>query len=110
MKTYYLDANYRLHLSSANGLTPWKDVDGFFDGKCATYIEGYRFIPSGKTWTREDGAVFTGKMFTPWKDYNELDEAQREYELQQIKEMTTTIAELDEALLDATYNNIVGGK
>lgn len=52
----------------------------FFDGKCEAAIEGYRFVPAGESWTREDGVVFTGEMITPWKPYSELDAAQREYE------------------------------
>ena len=104
MKTYYLDANYRLHLSPADGLTPWKDVDGFFDGKCTTYIEGYRFVPSGEMWTREDGTIFSGEMITAWKPYTELAAVQAEYERNQ-----KLIAELDAALLEATYNNLIGG-
>ena len=53
----------------------------FFDGKCATLIEGYRFIPSGKIWKREDGRIFIGEMIAPWKNYNELAAAQAQYEL-----------------------------
>lgn len=52
----------------------------FFDGKCDAFIEGYRFVPAGASWTREDGVVFTGEMIAPWKPYSELDAAQREYE------------------------------
>lgn len=52
----------------------------FFDGKCDAFIEGYRFVPAGANWTREDGAVFRGEMIAPWKPYSELDAAQREYE------------------------------
>ena len=105
----YIDSKRRCHSTNPDGSFREVEID-FFNGKCDAFIEGYRFVPSGETWTREDGVKFTGEMFTPWKDYNELNEAQREYELQQIKEMTITIARLDEALLDATYSNIVGGK
>ena len=52
----------------------------FFEGKCAAYIEGYRYVPAGQTWTREDGTVFTGDMVSPWKPWEKLDEAQRTYE------------------------------
>ena len=45
-----------------------------------TGIEGYRFVPNSESWTRSDGVVFHGEMVTPWKDYAELDAAQREYE------------------------------
>lgn len=64
----------------------------FFDGKCETLIEGYRFIPSEKSWTREDGITFTGEMITPWKDYNELDAAQREYERELLADAENALA------------------
>ena len=52
----------------------------YFDDKCGAFIEGYRIIPEGYTWAREDGTVFEGEMITPWKPYEELDAAQRQYE------------------------------
>jgi hypothetical protein len=57
-----------------------------FDGKCDAFVEGYRFVPAGETWTRPDGVVFEGEMISPWKDYDELDNAQREYERQLLAE------------------------
>lgn len=57
----------------------------FFDGKCATFVEGYLFIPAGASWTRADGVVFHGEMIAPWKPYDELDIAQRAYEEEQLK-------------------------
>lgn len=45
----------------------------FFDGKCREFIEGYRYIPTGESWTRSDGVVFAGEMIAPWKSYDELD-------------------------------------
>lgn len=58
----------------------------FFNGKCATFVEGYLFIPAGSSWTRADGVVFHGEMIAPWKPYNELSMAQHEYEAQQLSE------------------------
>ena len=78
--TYYLDGDYRLHVASAEGLTPWADAEGMFTGKCATYIEGYRVVPAGQRWTRPDGATFTGEMVTPAVSVGLLQAAQREYE------------------------------
>lgn len=80
MSKIYLDYEYRCHTSNIDGT--FQEVEtNYFDGKCATFIEGYRFIPSGKSWTRSDGAVFKGKMIAPWKPYNELAAAQAQYEL-----------------------------
>lgn len=53
---------------------------GFFEGKCRTLIEGYRYVPKGEEWTREDGEVFIGEMISPWKDYALLEAAQAGYE------------------------------
>lgn len=61
-----------------------------------TYIEGYRFIPSGQTWTRADGVVFTGEMIAPWKPWAELDAAQREYEREQYTALLSKLSEVYE--------------
>ena len=74
----YLDDEYKCHISDDGPMTE-VETDAF-DGKCEAFIEGYRYVPSGENWTREDGAVFQGEMAVPWKDFAELDEAQRVYE------------------------------
>ena len=78
----YLDADFRCHLSGGAGMT---EIDTeLFDGKCPAYIEGYRYVPPGERWVREDGVAFRGEMIAPWKDWEELDDAQRDYERQQL--------------------------
>lgn len=52
----------------------------FFDGKCPAYIEGYRYVPQGESWTRADGEVFTGEMISPAVDSRVLEAYQRQYE------------------------------
>jgi hypothetical protein len=64
----------------------------YFNDKCTEYIEGFRFIPSGKTWTRADGEVFQGEMKTPWKLSSELDAAQRKYEQQKLADAENALA------------------
>ena len=82
--TIYIDSDYKCHNSPADGLTAVEtDV---FDGKCKQYIEGYRFVPAGETWTREDGEVFHGEMVAPWRDYELLAELQAIYEEEQAKQ------------------------
>lgn len=76
--TIYIDADFKCHLENDGTLTEVQT--DFFDGKCKEYIEGFRFVPSDESWTREDGTVFYGEMIAPWKNFSELDEAQREYE------------------------------
>lgn len=83
----YLDEDFRCHASGGEGLRE-AETD-FFDGKCPEFIAGYRFIPAGESWTREDGTVFTGEMATPVRDYAGLEEIQ--------SAVNRVQAELDEA-------------
>lgn len=76
--TIYIDQDFRCHTSLGEGLTA-VETD-FFDGKCRQYIEGYRFVPSGESWVREDGEVFTGEMIAPAEDSRILEAAQAAYE------------------------------
>ena len=92
----YIDSYFKCHTSAADGRMQ-VDTDAF-DGKCDTYIEGYRFIPSGQTWTRADGTVFVGEMIAPWKPWAELDAAQREYEREQYQALAAQNAEYEAAL------------
>lgn len=94
--TIYIDSDYKCHSASGDGLTA-VETD-FFDGKAPGYIEGYRFVPAGESWTREDGAVFSGEMAAPWKDWEALDKIQRAYEREQIPALTDQNAEYEAAL------------
>ena len=58
----------------------WACGIGVFDGKCSRYIEGYRFVPAGESWTREDGQIFAGEMIAPAEDIRILEAAQGAYE------------------------------
>lgn len=80
--TIYIDSEYRCHTTNPDGTFREIETD-FFDGKCATFIEGYRFVPSGESCTRSDGVVFHGEMIAPFKSYGELAAAQRQYEADQ---------------------------
>ena len=96
MKTIYLDSDFKCHVSGDDTMTAVETAA--FDGKCNTYIEGYRFVPGGKTWVREDGVEFSGEMIAPWKPWDELDKAQREYERQLVAEYEAALQEIEEAL------------
>lgn len=76
--TIYIDSNFRCHTSDTGNLTA-VETD-IFSGKCSRYIEGYRFVPAGSTWTREDGEVFAGEMIAPAEDSRLLEAAQAAYE------------------------------
>ena len=82
--TIYIDSDYKCHVSPADGLTA-VETDAFED-KCGRYIQGYRFVPAGESWTREDGHTFTGEMIAPWRDYAILAELQAIYEEEQAKQ------------------------
>jgi hypothetical protein len=98
----YLDDQYLVH-TSQNGsgtLAPWSDDAGFFAGKCAAFIEGFRVVPDGQAWTRSDGAVFHGLMISPAADPIELN-------AYQVMADQETIATLDAVVVDLTYQNIL---
>ena len=104
----YIDADFKCYTAPKEGLATVETA--FFDGKCAAYIEGYRFVPVGKTWTAADGTVYLGEMFTPWKPWAELDAAQRVYEREQVQSLTAQNDELVEAMavmVEDVYNQDV---
>lgn len=74
----YVDSDYKCHVTHADGLREF-DVP-FFDGKCAGFIEGYRYIPEDETWTNPQGVKCSG--ISPWRDLALLEEFQAQYEAQ----------------------------
>ena len=96
--TIYIDSDYKCHTSPGEGLTAVET--GAFDGKCSRVIEGYRFVPAGETWTREDGQVFAGEMKSPWRPDAILAEFQTLYEEEQAKAVEEIAA-----LVEEVYNN-----
>lgn len=95
--TIYIDTDYKCHVSDPDGIMTAVETD-FFDGKCKACIEGYRFVPAGAEWTRQDGVVFTGQMIAPWKDWRELDNAQRDYEREQLAAYEQALSEIEAEL------------
>ena len=91
MRTIYLDSNFAVHLEQQEGLLPFET--DFFDGMCDTLVEGYRIVPDGESWTRQDGKVFAGEMIAPLQWTDVLEAAQGEYEKAQ-----ATIADMEQAL------------
>ena len=94
--TIYIDSDFKCHVTNDGTLTA-VETD-FFDGKCDAYIEGYRFVPAWEAWTCPDGVTFTGEMISPWKDWRELDEAQRAYEREQLAAYEQALSEIEAAL------------
>lgn len=89
MKTIYIDSDFKCHVTDDGALIAVET--GAFNGKCNTFIEGYRFVPRGESWTRSDGVVFTGEMIAPWKPYAELAAAQRKYERKLLAEYAESL-------------------
>lgn len=86
----FIDKDFTCHISDDGTMTAIET--DFFDGKCDKFVEGYRFVPSGESWTREDSEIFEGEMIAPWQDYNELDNAQREYEIEKLADAENALA------------------
>lgn len=94
--TIYIDHDFRCHITDDGTMTPVETTA--FDGKCPAYIEGYRYIPAGETWTRPDGVTFSGEMIAPWRDWRTLDDAQRAYEWEQLAAYEQALSEIEAAL------------
>lgn len=94
----YIESDFKCHIRNDGTMTAVETAA--FDGKCDAYIEGYRFVPSGKTWVREDGVEFAGEMIAPWKPWDELDKAQREYEGERYAAVAAQNAEYEAALAE----------
>ena len=89
----YIDNEFKCHADNPDGT--FREVEArFFDGKCPEFIEGYRYIPDGESWTDDRGLTFSGLMISPWKDYGELDAAQRTYDKQQMADMRAALKDL----------------
>lgn len=66
----YLNSDFICHLTNDGTMTEVEtDV---FNGKADAYIEGYRYVPEGETWTRADGVQFHGLMIAPAKNYDRI--------------------------------------
>ena len=94
--TIYIDSDYKCYVSAAEGRRV-VETD-LFDGKCPEWIESYRFVPEGETWTREDGEVFKGEMVTPWKDLSEAYTAQTAYLERRTVQYEAALTEIEAAL------------
>lgn len=98
MKTIFLNSDFQCSVTERAD-TVQNIETAVFDGKCNAYIEGYRFVPAGQQWMRNDGVLFTGEMIAPFKDSVYLDMVQSVYE-QLAADITNTelaLAELYES-------------
>ena len=93
--TIYIDSDYKCYVSAAEGRRAI-ETDAF-NGKCAEWIESFRFVPADETWTRGDGEVFTN-MVSPWKDLGEAYAAQTAYVAAQNAQYKAALTEIEAAL------------
>lgn len=97
MRTIYIDSENKCHTINDGTMTAI-EVKYFFDEKCDAYIEGFCYeIRDNST------AIYA------WKPFQELAIVQHEYERAQLIQYKVELAELDAALLDAQYQNLIGG-
>ena len=94
--TIYIDSDYKCYVSAAEGRRAIETNE--FDGKCPEWIESYRFVPEGDTWTREDGEEFRGEMAAPWKDLGEAYAAQTAYVAAQNAQYEAALTAIENAL------------
>jgi hypothetical protein len=95
--TIYIDNDYKCYVSAAEGRKAI-ETDAF-NGKCDEWIESFRFVPAGETWTREDGEEFAGaEMMSPWKDLSEAYVAQAAYATAQNAQYEAALTEIEAAL------------
>lgn len=98
----YIDINngYKCYYNNNEDETLFEYESEFFkDGTAPAVIEGYRCIPVGYIWRREDGKIFEGEMHSPIISEAELKTAQLEYDVEQYKLALTEI----EAVLGVNY-------
>ena len=93
--TIYIDNDYKCYVSAADGRRAVETDE--FNGKCAEWIESFRLVPEGETWTRGDGEVFTN-MVSPWKDLGEAYAAQTAYATAQNAQYESALTEIEAAL------------
>lgn len=90
---FYIDNDYKIHLTNPENLYEEISYDGdFFDGKCNEFIEGFRYVPQGRTWIRWDQVEFPGEMVAPWVDYVYLEHVQSEYMTKQLNDTINALS------------------
>ena len=94
--TIYIDSDYKCYVSAAEGRRAI-EID-VFNGKCAEWIESYRFVPEGETWVKPNGEMFHGEMVSPWKDMGEAYAAQAAYVTAQNKQYEAALTAIENAL------------
>lgn len=75
----YIDSEFHCHIANPEGT--FREISHpFFQEKCAAFIEGFCYDDSNET-----------IYIYPWKPYDELDAAQRQYEQALILDMQNAL-------------------
>lgn len=91
--TFYIDNEYKIHLTNPNNIYEEVNYDGdFFDNKCDEFIEGFRFVPEGRTWIRWDQEKFSGIMIAPHTDIIHLENIQAQYVQEQFNDAVAALS------------------
>ena len=102
----YLDENFNIYTTYAENR--FAVETNIFDGMPSQIIECYIFVPEGYNYTKPNGITVYGEFIQPFVSMKELDYRYRNYEKQLLEEQAAIIEELDAALLDAQYQNLIG--
>ena len=94
--TIYIDSDYKCYVSAAEGRRAI-ETDAF-NGKCAEWVESFRFVPVGETWVNLNGEMFRGEMIAPWKDLGEAYAAQTAYVTAQNAQYEAALTAIENAL------------
>lgn len=84
--TIYIDELGHCHAENADGRQAVEDE--FFNGRPSEVIEGYMCTLG----------VNGERMISPWQPWEQLDEAQRAYEREQIAQYESALTEIEAAL------------
>ena len=94
--TIYIDSVYKCYVSAADGR---RTIETYaFNGKCAEWIESFRYVPAGETWVESNGVMFHGEMIAPWKDLSDAYAAQAAYVTAQNKQYEAALTAIENAL------------
>ena len=87
----YIDDEFKCHTTNPDGT--YREIKtNIFSGIPTAFVECFRYIPVGESWTREDGEVFNGEMATPWIDLTEMDAKERKHEREQLADAENALA------------------
>lgn len=94
--TIYNDADYKAYTEPEDGRSAVET--SVFDSMPAPVIGCHRYIPEGKTWISPEGLEIHGEFIQMCVTEKELDDAQREYERQQLADYEQALSEIEAAL------------